>query len=191
MIQRLRKDPIYYWGEKAVKTFASGYITTGGPSKFDIGPLTSTFSSNTVEGFRLRLGGMTTAALSNRWFARGYAAYGFRDHKWKYSGELEYSFRDKRQHSREFPVHSIRATHMYDMNMLGQNFVSNNQDNMFMSWKRMEDVQMTYHRVTKLEYILEMENNFTVKARIQNERRNPPDSCRSSTVTASRSVITP
>ena len=50
MIQRLRKDPVYYWGEKAIKTFASGYITTGGPSKFDIGPLTSTFSSNTVEG---------------------------------------------------------------------------------------------------------------------------------------------
>ena len=32
---------------------------------------------------------------------------------------------------------------------------------------------MTYHRVTKLEYILEMENNFTVKARIQNERQEP------------------
>ena len=103
MMARLRSDRLYYWGEKAVKTFASGYITTGNPSKFDFGPLTSTFSVNTVEGFRLRVGGMTTAALSPRWFARGYVARGFKDHKWKYSGEVEYSFRDKRQHSREFP----------------------------------------------------------------------------------------
>ena len=96
MMARLRSDRLYYWGEKAVKTFASGYITTGNPSKFDFGPLTSTFSVNTVEGFRLRVGGMTTAALSPRWFARGYVARGFKDHKWKYSGEVEYSFRDKR-----------------------------------------------------------------------------------------------
>ncbi len=173
MMKRFRSVPIYYWAEKAFKTFTSGYITTGNPSKFDIGPLTSTFSTNTVEGFRLRVGGMTTAALSKRWFARGYVARGFRDHKWKYSGEVEYSFNDKKQHSREFPVHSIRATQLYDMNMLGQHFTLNNQDNMFMSAKRMEDIQMTYHRVTKLEYTLEMENNFSIKFKLQNERQEP------------------
>ena len=173
MIKRMRSVPIYYWAEKALKTFTSGYITTGNPSKFDIGPLTSTFSPNTIEGFRLRAGGMTTAALSPRWFARGYIARGFRDHKWKYSGELEYSFRDKRHHSREFPVHSLRFTQLYDMDMLGQNFTLNNQDNMFMSAKRMEDIQMTYHRVSKLEYTLETENNFTIKAKLQSERQEP------------------
>lgn len=173
MMQRFRSEPVYYWGEKIIKTFSSGYITTGNPSKFDFGPLTSTFSVNTVEGLRLRVGGMTTAALSKRWFARGYVARGFKDHRWKYRGEAEYSFIDKRQHSREFPVHAIRATQLYDMNMLGQHFTSNNQDNMFMSAKRMEDIQMTYHRVTKLEYILEMENNFSINARLQNERQEP------------------
>lgn len=173
MMQRFRSVPVFYWTEKILKTFTSGYITTGNPSKFDLGPLTSTFSVNTVEGLRLRAGGMTTAALSRRWFARGYVARGFKDHKWKYRGEVEYSFNDKKQHSREFPVHSIRATQLYDMNMLGQHFVSNNQDNMFMSAKRMEDIQMTYHRVTKLEYILEMENNFSLNLRLQNERQEP------------------
>lgn len=170
MMRQLRSKPLYYWGEKVVKTFASGYITTGNPSKFDIGPLTSTFSSNSLEGFRLRLGGMTTANLSRRLFARGYGAYGFKDHKWKYRGELEYSFRDKTYHSREFPVHSLRFTHQYDMNMLGQRFVSNNQDNMFMSLRRGKDIQMTYQRLTKLEYILEMENNLSITGRLQNAR---------------------
>ena len=44
---------------------------------------------------------------------------------------------------------------------------------MFMSAKRMDDIQMTYHRVTKLEYILEMENNFSINFRLQNERQEP------------------
>lgn len=173
MMSRLRKDPIYYWAEKAIKTFTSGYITTGNPSKFDIGPLTSTFSVNAVEGFRLRAGGMTTAALSPRWFGRGYVAHGFKDHKWKYNAEAEYSFIDKRQHSREFPVKSIRVTHRYDMNMLGQHFTSNNQDNMFMSAKRMEDLQMTYERLTRLDWIMEMENNFSFRLSLENNRQEP------------------
>ncbi|MDE6377725.1 MAG: carboxypeptidase-like regulatory domain-containing protein, partial [Duncaniella sp.] len=173
MMARLRKDPIYYWGEKIFKTFTSGYATTGNPSKFDIGPLTSSFSTNSVEGLRLRAGGMTTAALSRRWFGRGYVAHGFKDHRWKYSAEAEYSFIDKAKHSREFPVKSLRLTHRYDMNMLGQHFTSNNQDNMFLSFKRMEDLQMTYERLTKLEWIMEMENNFSVTTRIANTRQEP------------------
>ncbi len=173
MMERFRSVPLYYWGEKIIKTFSKGYITTGKNSKFDFGPLTSTISHNSVEGLRLRAGGITTANLSRRWFGRGYAAYGFKDHKWKYSAEVEYSFRDKEYHSREFPVHSIRATHLYDMNMLGQSFTTNNQDNMFLSWRRAEDIQMLYHRVTKLEYILEMENNLSVTARLKSERQEP------------------
>lgn len=173
MMARLRSVPAYYWTEKIVKVFTSGYVPTWSPSYFDIGPMTSTFSTNKVEGFRLRAGGMTTAALSPRWFGRGYVAYGFGDHRWKYKAEIEYSFHDKRYHSREFPVHSIRATHMYDMDMLGQHYVTNNQDNMFMSWKRMEDIQMTYQRITKLEYILERENNFSLNLTLQNERQIP------------------
>lgn len=173
MMTRLRKDPVYYWAEKIFKTFTSGYATTGNPSKFDIGPLTSSISSNSVEGLRLRAGGMTTAALSRRWFGRGYVAHGFKDHKWKYSAEAEYSFIDKKQHSREFPVKSLRLTHRYDMNMLGQSFTSNNQDNMFLSFRRMEDIQMTYERLTKLEWIMEMENNFSIVARLANTRQEP------------------
>ncbi len=173
VMKGLRGMPLYYWGEKALKIVSRGYIPTGKDSKFDFGPLTSTFSTNTVEGFRLRAGGITTANLSKRWFGRGYVAHTFKDHKWKYSAEAEYSFLDKENHSREFPVHSLRLTHLYDMKMLGQSFITNNQDNMFMSWRRAEDVQMLYHRVTKLEYTLEMENNFSLVARLQNERLEP------------------
>lgn len=171
MMERLRSVPVYYWSEKVLKILVSGYINTGNPSKFDLGPMNTTMSYNSMEGLRLRAGGMTTANLSRRWFAKGYGAYGTRDHKWKYLGELEYSFRDKNYHSREFPVHSLRATQMYDVDMLGQHYLFTNADNFVLSLKRMEDLQMTYHRVSKLEYILELENNFSVEATFKNERQ--------------------
>ena len=171
MVTRLRQVPLYYWTERTVRLLVSGYVHTGNPSKFDYGPVNTSISYNTVEGIRLRTGGMTTAALSPRWFARGYVAYGLRDHKWKYRGELEYSFHDKKLHSREFPVHSLRFTSLYDIDQLGQRYVYTNADNLFLSLKRMEDTRLTYQRRQQLEYTLELRNNFSVVASAAFERQ--------------------
>lgn len=54
--------------------------------------MNTTISGNTLEGVRLRAGGMTTAWLNPHLFGRGYMAYGFRDHRVKGLAELEYSF---------------------------------------------------------------------------------------------------
>ena len=89
LLQRLRSVPLYYWSEKVLKILFSGYVRTGGAdSRFDIGPWNTFASYNGLEGLRLRFGGMTTANLSPRWFAKAYGAYGFRDHKWKYGAEV-------------------------------------------------------------------------------------------------------
>ncbi len=171
MIQRMRSVPIYYWTEKVIQVLVSGYLPTGPKSKWDFGPMNTTISFNDMEGVRLRAGGTTTAELNNRWFGRGYVARGFKDHKWKYSAEAEYSFIDKKSHSREFPVQSLRLTHLYDVDMIGQHYLFTNPDNVFLSLKRQPDTQMTYHRLTKLEYTLELENNFTFYTKLAHERQ--------------------
>lgn len=171
MVERMRQVPLYYWTERTVRLLVSGYVHTGNPSKFDYGPVNTSISYNTVEGIRLRTGGMTTAALSPRWFGRGYVAYGLRDHKWKYRGEVEYSFHDKKLHSREFPVHSLRFTSLYDIDQLGQRYVYTNADNLFLSFKRMEDTRLTYQRRQQLEYTLELRNNFSLVASAAFERQ--------------------
>lgn len=171
LMQRLRQEPVFYWTEKFLKIMFTGYVSTGSPSKFDYGPVNTTVSHNDLEGWRFRAGGMTTANLSKRWFARGYAAYGTKDHKWKYKAELEYSFVDKEYHSREFPMHALRLTSLYDVDQIGQHYAFTNSDNMFLSWKRMHDVKMTYHSVNKLEYILELANNFSITAAVGSERQ--------------------
>lgn len=171
MLTQLRNVPFYYWTEKILRILVSGYIHTSPDSKFDIGPMNTLVSNNDVEGWRFRVGGLTTANLNKRLFARGFVAYGTKDKKVKYCGELEYSFHDKKYHSREFPVHSMRLTHLYDVDQLGQQYAFTNKDNFFLSLKRHSDNLMTYHRLTNLEYTLELYNNFSLYASLAHDRQ--------------------
>lgn len=171
LVTRLREVPLYYWSEKILKILFSGYIRTGRESKFDFGPVNTLASYNSLEGVRFRVEGITTANLSRRWFARGYAAYGLRDRKMKYSAEVEYSFIDKEYHSREFPVHSLRLTHTYDVDQIGQHYLFTNSDNFVLSLKRMSDCMDTYRRLMRLEYTLELRNNFSVVAAVSSIRQ--------------------
>ena len=63
-------------------TLATGYwqVFEG----FDYGPLFSSFGSNDVEGFRVRVGGRTYFTQNDTWRLEGYTAYGFKDDKFKY-----------------------------------------------------------------------------------------------------------
>lgn len=171
MMTGLRQNKFFYWTEKIVKVLATGYIQTGPQSRYDLGPVNTLVSYNDLEGVRFRVGGMSTANLSPRFFTREWVAYGLRDHRWKYSVELEWSFRDKTYHSREFPVHAFRATHSYNVDMLGQHFRYTNPDNVFLSLRSSKDDMMTYQRLSKLDYILELENNFSVEASVAHSRQ--------------------
>lgn len=169
MLKRLSQSKLFYYGTRVISSFIQGYIPLG--DKFEYGPVNTTVSFNDIEGVRMRLGGLTTAKLSPHWFFRGFGAYGTRDHKWKYSGEVEYSFLDKKRHSREFPVHSLRLTHLYDIDYVGQHYLFTNADNVFLSLKRMTDHNVIYHRETDLKYTLELYNNFSLTATLRNDRR--------------------
>ncbi len=168
LMEHLRQVPLYYWGEKALKILFSGYIMTGNPSKFDIGPVNSMLSFNQTEDVRFRFGGMTTAALSPRWFARAYGAYGLKDHRWKYKAELEYTFLDKEQHAYEFPMQSIRLTSMYDIDRPGQNYLFTSADNIVLSLRRASDDRSLYRRLNKLEFTYENRWNFTIGVALSN-----------------------
>lgn len=164
MMSQLRRNPLFYWVDKIVRIAFTGYIATAKESKIDIGPMNTIVSHNDVEGFRLRAGGMTTANLLPHLFTRGYVAYGTKDKRWKYRTELEWSFNDRKYHAREFPIHSLRAAYQYDVDMIGQHYLFTNPDNMFLSFKRQKDFQMTYLRKATLDYTLELMNNFSVEA---------------------------
>ena len=171
MLSRLRQSKTFYWCEKVAVTLLNGYINIGGnDSKFDIGPLSSTISGNSLEGVRLRLGGQSTARLHPRWFGKFYVAYGTRDEKFKYMGQLEYSFVDKKNHANEFPVNSLRLMHRYDVDKLGQHYLYTNPDNVLLVLRRQKDNKMIYLRDTQLEYKLEAQSGFSIAASLQHQR---------------------
>lgn len=171
LMEKMREVPLFYWSEKILKILFLGYVPTGKPSKVDLGPVNTLVSFNPVEGVRLRVGGITTASLNKRWFGRFYTAYGTKDHRWKYGVETEYSFNDKEYHSREFPVHSLRLTSSYDLENIGQNYLYTNRDNVFVSLQRLNADNSIYRLLNELKYSMELYNNFSLYATLQNDRR--------------------
>ncbi len=169
LLNHLRKVPAFRHTEKAISILIGGYIQTGKESKFDFGPINTTISVNDVEGARFRIGGLTTAQLSPHWFSRGYVAYGTKDKKFKYSAEVEYSFNKKKYHSREFPINSIKLSHTYDIDQLGQHYLYTNKDNIFLSLKRKNDNKATYLRKTELCYQQERKSGFSFQVAARNE----------------------
>lgn len=169
MMGEMRKVPVLYWAEKALSLMESGYVRTGDPSKFDVGPLNTLISGNTVEGMRLRLGGMTMSGLNPHLFAKGFVAYGTKDKKWKYKADIEYSFTKKKRHSYEWPRHGFYGSYSYDLDMIGQHYLFTSQDNVFLSLKRKESILVTYRRQAKGGYVLELPNNFSVEAGVNHE----------------------
>lgn len=168
LMTRLRSKPLFYWGEKILKILVQGYIPIS--DKFDYGPVNTTVSYNSLEGLRLRAGGATTASLNPHIFGKGYVAYGFRDRKWKYEAECEYSFNKKKHHPNEFPIHSIKGTHSYDIDRLGAHYLYTSPDNFVLSLSRMPDRRFTYRRLSSLTYTLELNNHLSFKLALESIR---------------------
>ncbi len=162
LMDQLRNHPAYYWTEKGISVLFNGYLNIPEDKpRFYYGPLNSTVSGNALEGIRLRAGGMTSAHLNPHWLAKGFVAYGIRDAKWKYMGELEYSFLPKKEYANEFPIHSVKAVYEYDVRQYGQNYLLANKDNMFLSVKRKTDDRIGYSRKAELTYTHERYSGFS------------------------------
>ena len=168
LMGKFRKSPVFYWGEKIIKILFSSYIPIGKESKFDFGPVNSVLSFNSIEDVRLRVGGMTTANLSPRWFGRFYVARGFKDHRWKYQLELEYSFLNKEYHSREFPSQSLRFVSSYDLDRPGEHYDYTSPDNIVLSFGRMKNDRASYRRYNSLLFNYETRYNFTASVELAN-----------------------
>ncbi|MCC8172168.1 MAG: DUF5686 and carboxypeptidase regulatory-like domain-containing protein [Parabacteroides sp.] len=177
LLTQLRKVPAFNAIIKTAEILISGYIQTGksrNTSKFDFGPMNTTFGGNRIEGFRMRIGGMTTANMNDHLFGSGYIAYGSGDRKFKYNGKVTYSFNKKAYHEGEAPVNNLSLMHEYDLYTPGQNFLYTSKDNIFVAIKvGMPITKMSYIRKTMLSYEKEWLNNFTFKTWMMQQNDQP------------------
>ena len=140
-------------------------------SKVDIGPVFNTLSHNNEEGWRLRLGGMTTARLNHNHFAEGYLAYGFGDRRPKFNAQYLYAFDKKENNAYEAPRSGLKVIAGYELESPGQNFGRYTRDNILMSTWRPRKSQYVSTLAVKL--YKEWRNHLSVDAWASLQRFEP------------------
>ena len=168
LVKRLEQMPGFKYVIFVLKAFIENFVETGTkehPSKVDIGPVNTMISNNYIDGLRLRMSAQTTANLNPHLFFKGYNAYGFKDHRSKYMGEVEYSFNKKEYLPREFPKNSITFSYQYDVMSPTDKFLKTDKDNVFVSFKTSTVDQMSYVRNIALKY--ENETQFGLKTTVE------------------------
>jgi len=141
---------------------------------FEVGPANTFYSFNPVEGLRLRLGGRTTPELSKRYYFETYAAYGFKDQRWKYFLSATYSLNDKSIY--KFPQNYIRISQEKDVTIPGENLQFVEEDNFLLSFKRGNNDKYLYNDFYKVDYIHEFENHFSYELTLTNRTQSPAGS---------------
>jgi hypothetical protein len=155
-IDTLQNIPSFKRTAKIVTLFFAGFQDLG---PYEIGPVNTFYSFNNVEGFRLRVGGRTTTSFSKRFYFENYAAYGFKDEKWKYFLGATYSLNNKSIYS--FPQNYIRASFQRDTKIPGQELQFVQEDNFLLSFKRGVNDMLLYNDFYRIDYIKEFENHFS------------------------------
>ncbi|MFB9844794.1 DUF5686 and carboxypeptidase-like regulatory domain-containing protein [Mucilaginibacter ginsenosidivorans] len=155
-IDTLVTIPSYRRTMDIITLVLAGYKSFG---PFELGPANTFYSFNPVEGFRLRVGGRTTPELSKRYYFETYAAYGFKDERWKYFLSATYSLNNKSIY--KFPQDYIRASFQRDTKIPGATLQFVQEDNFLLSFKRGENNKFLYNDFYKLDYVHEYESHFS------------------------------
>lgn len=168
MVDSIQSIPEFKRFMKLLDFLIVGYIGIG---KVEIGPVNTSYSYNPIEGSRVRFGGRTTHKFSQRVNYDAYAAYGFKDDKWKYSLSTTYAL-GKSSYDR-WPLKNLKLSYQYDIKIPGQELQFINEDNLLLSIKRGENTKMTYNRALNLEYLHELVNNFSYNISLQHLNQAP------------------
>ena len=159
-----------------VKTLFENFIETskpGKPSKFDIGPVISTFSSNFYDGFRLRAGGQTTAAFNKHLFLEAHYTHGFKSGGNYYGATATYCFNKKKNSYFEFPQRMIVFESSYDVTSVSDRFLKNSKDNLFVNFKT-ETVNMLYrNNKQRLGFVWETDYGLNFNTNLIAESNKP------------------
>jgi Family of unknown function (DUF5686)/CarboxypepD_reg-like domain len=153
---------------KVARFVFEGYTPVGG---FDIGPANTFYSFNQIEGFRGRLGGRTNTKFSQHLMLEGYAAYGFKDDKWKGYAGMRYNFGTGKL--MRFPYNQLRLWYQDEIKIPGQDLQFVSEDNFLLSFKRGVNNKMIYTATMGAEYWKEHLGGFSYSIAAKNIRHRP------------------
>ena len=123
-------------------------------NKFNLGPITQMLSYNYMEGIRLRAGGFTSQKISEHAAAGGYVAYGTKDRRWKYRGDVIYTPRS---------TDRFQFTYVNDLNIPGQDCLEDKRDRIFYSLYQTRTTNMSLQKIGQLSYEADRFRCFSFK----------------------------
>ena len=170
----VRREPRLSDAIDAVETLTTEFMPTArdrSASRWDYGPLSSAIHYNPLEGLRLRIGGMTTANLNPQNFLSAYAAYGFKDKRFKYDLTYVHSFTPKDYHPYEALRNNLSLKYCYDLEAPGQSFALMDRDHFLMSSITAQPLQ--YVRRLQLRYDREWISRVTFDTQLRLDRVEP------------------
>ena len=137
------------------------------PLKYwEYGPYYSTYSFNSLEGRRLRLGFQTTQNIFQNWRFRGHIAHGLGDGITKYGGLITKYYGFKRWRYIEFE-------HLNDFKILSASDNAFKEDNILASLTRRVDPKFTHTLRTKLKWSHEWFNGINNFIELKTEKLIP------------------
>lgn len=180
LMNHLHKRPIYKTMSFLARAAISGYIPLPrglkdgyARSKFDMGPIQTFLSGNSIEGFRARIGGETTANLSPHFFWDGYVAYGTKDQKVKYRSAFYYTPVRKQYFIDEFPRKNIYASIQYDLFAPGQVYEPIFNGDLISAIGSMGNKKRTYVHEYKLGYLRDWTKTLSTDIFIHHKKVTP------------------
>jgi len=133
-----------------------GYKSAG---KFDIGPVQTFYSFNSVEGQRLQIGGRSNYKLSKRFYLDGYLGYGFKDERFKYKLAGSYSFNNQSVYS--YPFNYVQASYLHDVKNPGQEDIFSNGNTFLSSFSRGYNSNWLYSDIFRFSFVHEFGNHLS------------------------------
>ena len=109
MVDSIKNVPLYKDVYALAEMLVNGFLNFG---YVGVGPYSSLYSFNGLEGDRAQLGLRTTNKLSRKFRVMAYAAYGFKDKTLKGGGSFEYMFNNQ-------PTSKLAASFKHDVMQLG------------------------------------------------------------------------
>ena len=150
-----------------VELLVNGYKRVG---KLDLGPISTVYSRNDLEGNRFRFGFRTTPLISRDWLTQAYVAYGTRDGRFKYGARVNYI-----AERRHWTVFSGEFRHDVEQAaLLDNDFLDNN--NLFVAasrWGRFRQGRPVLRDLTSLSMQRDLFHGFTQTLTLRYQNVNP------------------
>ena len=150
-----------------VELLVNGYKRVG---KFDLGPISTVYSRNDLEGNRFRFGFRTTPLSSRNWVTQAYVAYGTLDGRFKYGARVNYI-----AERRHWTVFSGEFRHDVEQAaLLDNDFLDNN--NLFVAasrWGRFRQGKPVLRDLTSLSMQRDLFHGFTQTLTLRYQNVNP------------------